>query len=62
MMVFGVCRARMISLTDGVCDDVTKQALFRHEPGPFAAVLEVQRFQRLQEMPAQELEADVHLL
>lgn len=47
--------------TDSVCDDVTQQALLRHEPGPLAAVLEVRRLQGLQEMSTQKLEADVRL-
>lgn len=52
---------RTFNLTYSIRDDVTKEALFGHEPGPFAAIFEVERLQRLQEMPAQELETDVHL-
>lgn len=48
-------------LTDGIGDDVTKEAPLRHDPRPLVRVLEVTRLQRLEELPAQQLEADVHL-
>ena len=50
-----------LSLTDGIGDDVMKEASLRHDPRSLVRVLEVTRLQGLEELPAQQLEADVHL-